>query len=78
MSCTQTDSIPDVVAAHNSDEPAAVGFDEHLEDGFEGLDWARLPQYMKPMASQRQKKSWIYRYGYRVALRKDPSRLYFI
>jgi hypothetical protein len=30
------------------------------------------------MASQRSRKSWIYRYGYRVAYRKDPTRIYFV
>jgi hypothetical protein len=53
-------------------------FDEYLEDNFEGIDWDRIPLYMKPMATQRSKKSWVYRYGYRVALRKDPTRIYFV
>lgn len=30
------------------------------------------------MASHRSRKSWIYRYGYRVAYRKDPTRIYFV
>ena len=33
---------------------------------------------MKPLASQRGKKSWIYLYGYRVASRLNPRRHYFI
>jgi hypothetical protein len=61
-----------------TNEPGAEGFDESLEDDFKGLDWDRVPRYMKPMATQRQKKSWVYRYGYRVALRKDLTRIYFI
>ncbi|KAI1592464.1 hypothetical protein PtrCC142_011602 [Pyrenophora tritici-repentis] len=34
--------------------------------------------YIKPLSSQKSRKSWIYRYGYRVALLKDPSKLYFV
>ncbi|KAF1828390.1 hypothetical protein BDW02DRAFT_616350 [Decorospora gaudefroyi] len=33
---------------------------------------------MKPLSSQKSRKSWIYRHGYRVALLKDPSKLYFV
>jgi hypothetical protein len=54
------------------------GFDTHLEDDFEGIDWTRLPQYMKPLASVRTRRSWIYRYGWRVALIKDPDRIFFV
>ncbi|KAH7563688.1 Dimerhypothetical proteinTnphypothetical proteinhAT domainhypothetical proteincontaining protein [Bipolaris maydis] len=61
-----------------SNELASIGFDEHLVDAFEGLDWDHFPQYMKPLASQRGKKSWIYLYGYRVASWLNPRRHYFI
>jgi hypothetical protein len=54
------------------------GFDAHLEDGFEGIDWTRLPRYMKPLASVRTKRSWVYRYGWRVALIQDPDRVFFV
>jgi hypothetical protein len=37
-----------------------------------------LPLYCKPVATQKQRKSWVYRYGYRVALIKDPDRLFFV
>jgi hypothetical protein len=33
---------------------------------------------MKTILSQHQKKSWIYRYGYRVALQSNPQRIYFV
>lgn len=46
-----------------TDKPSNVGFDEYLEDDFDGLDWDDFPQYMKPLASYRQKKSWIYNHG---------------
>jgi hypothetical protein len=35
-------------------------FDERFADNFEGIDWARLPQYMKPLATQKQRKSWVF------------------
>jgi hypothetical protein len=54
------------------------GFDTHLEDDFEGIDWTRLPQYMKLLASVRTKRSWVYCYGWRVALIKDPDRIFFV
>lgn len=31
-----------------------------------------------PLATQRSKRSWVYRHGYRVALKRDPSRLFFV
>jgi hypothetical protein len=61
-----------------TDEAANENFDAHLEDNFDGIDWARLPQYTKPLALQRSKRSWVYRHGYRVALLKDLSRLFFV
>ncbi|KAF1949757.1 hypothetical protein CC80DRAFT_554983 [Byssothecium circinans] len=33
---------------------------------------------MKPLATQRAKRSWVYLHGYRVALLKEPNRLFFI
>jgi hypothetical protein len=60
------------------EELADKGFDAHLEDNFDGIDWTRLPKYMKPVAESRQRKSWIYLYGFRVALLKDPNRIYFV
>lgn len=52
--------------------------DERFADNFDGIDWSRLPLYCKPVATQKQRKSWIYSYGYRVALIKDPDRLFFV
>jgi hypothetical protein len=54
------------------------GFDAHLEDNFKGIDWARLPQYMRPLASVRTKRSWVYCYGWRVTLIKDPDRIFLV
>lgn len=61
-----------------ANEPVHEGFDEDLEDAFYGINWDRLRGYIKPFASQRGAKSWIYRHGYRVALLKDPNRIFFI
>jgi len=36
-----------------ANEAASESFDAHLEDNFDGIDWARLPRYTKPLASQR-------------------------
>lgn len=33
---------------------------------------------MSPVRSQKQKKSWIYRYSYRVALRRDHTKIWFV
>ena len=66
------------VAATVEDGVEEEGFDAYLEDTFEGLDWSRLPRYMKPLASARARRSWVYRYGWRVALLKDPDRIFFV
>lgn len=67
-----------IASSKATDEAANKSFDAQLEDNFDGIDWARLPQYTKPLASQRSKRSWVYRHGYRVALLKDPSRVFFV
>jgi hypothetical protein len=52
--------------------------DAHLDDDFDGLDFKRIPKYVKPLATQRAKRSWVYLHGYRVALLEDPKRLFFV
>ncbi|KAF1936320.1 hypothetical protein EJ02DRAFT_298222, partial [Clathrospora elynae] len=54
------------------------GFDTHLEDNFEGINWTRLLQYIKPLASVQTKRSWVYCYSWRVALIKDPGCIFFV
>ena len=54
------------------------GFDERFADNFDGIDWSRLPAFIKPTRTLKQRKSWVWQYGYRVALRVNPSRTYFI
>jgi hypothetical protein len=57
-------------------DEAFKAFDAHLEDSFDGLEWSHLPKYMKPVTTYQQRKSWVYRHGYRVALCKLPSGIY--
>lgn len=52
--------------------------DDDLADDFNGIDWARLPRYTKPLRTLKRKKSWIWQYGYRVALLRDPKRTFFV
>lgn len=47
-------------------------------DSFDGIDWARLPSYMKPLAGSKRPKSWIFRYGYRVVERQATKRIWFV
>ena len=37
-----------------------------------------MPKYIKPLTTSKFKKSWVYKHGYRVALRSDPEQLFFI
>ena len=47
-------------------------------DSFDGIDWARLPGYMKPLAGSKRPKSWIFQYGYRVVERQATNRIWFV
>jgi hypothetical protein len=52
----------EATVASSQDAPKELvdkGFDVHLEDNFDGIDWACLPKYIKPVAEPRQRKSWI-------------------
>jgi hypothetical protein len=66
------------VAATVEDSVEKEGFDVHLEDTFEGLDWSRLLRYIKSLALMRARRSWVYRYGRHVALLKDPDSIFFV
>ena len=44
-------------------------------DSFDGINWARLPGYMKPLAGSKRPKSWIFRYSYRVVERRATKRI---
>jgi hypothetical protein len=66
----------DAYEAHKTHEDEV--FDSHLEDNFDGIDWDRLKLYTKPVTTYLHKKSWVYRHGYRVVHRKDPTRIFWI
>jgi hypothetical protein len=53
-------------------------FDAAFANDFNGIDWLHLPRYMKPLATQKQKTSWVYLHGYRVVLRKQPDCVFFV
>ena len=65
------------VATAATDEIAgdADAFKERFADDFSGINWQRLRGYCEPVATRRQRKSWIYRYGYRVTSLSDSLRL---
>jgi hypothetical protein len=63
------------VIAESDDEEE---FDAEMSDNFEGINWTRLKKYCKPLRTQKRTKSWVYKWGYRVALLKDMSRIYWI
>jgi hypothetical protein len=48
------------------------------QDEYDGIDWSRLQQYMKPLATARRATSWIYQHGYCVVERNDPNKIVFI
>ncbi|KAI1523728.1 Dimer-Tnp-hAT domain containing protein [Pyrenophora tritici-repentis] len=71
-------TVASTVAPTVDDSAEDQAFESWLDEDFKGIDWSRLLQYMKPLSSLRGKKSWVYSYGYRVALRSDPNRIYFV
>jgi hypothetical protein len=76
-----TDSQPATVAmanGENKDDKNTVAEDSALSDNFDGIDWSRLPKYMKPLTTSKFKKSWVYKHSYRIALRSNPEKLFFI
>lgn len=61
------------------DDAADSGLDDSLMDNFEGIDWARLRGYMKPLATQTRAKSWVFQYGWRVAsIASGGTKVFFI
>jgi hypothetical protein len=64
-------------AAISGDDDEDEEIDMHLQDNFEGIDWSRLKKYCKPPRTQKQKKSWVYKHGYRVVLRNNIEKIFF-
>jgi hypothetical protein len=50
--------------------------EESLSDDFDSINWARFPYYMKPLRTLKRKKSWVFKYGYCVAMLRDLARTY--
>jgi hypothetical protein len=75
---TEGSGAATIATIEAGDEADRDLFDGRFADNFNGIDWTRLPGFMKPLATQKQKKSWIYRHGYRVALIRDPQRIWFV
>jgi hypothetical protein len=53
-------------------------FNAHLMDNYDGLDWASLKKYMRPLATYKFKKSWVYRHGYCVVRRSNPHLVFWV
>jgi hypothetical protein len=63
----------------DEDEDEEVeAFDADLMDKYDGIDWSRLKKYQLPLKSYKYKKSWVYRHGYRVAARSNPSCIHWV
>ncbi|RYN60368.1 hypothetical protein AA0117_g13081 [Alternaria alternata] len=66
------------VATTEAEDGGGNGDDDGDGDNFDGIDWQRLRGFIKPLATQRRVKSWIFRHGYRVVERSKPSKVWFI
>jgi hypothetical protein len=49
-----------------------------MADNFEGIDWGRLKEFCKLLRSLKNKKSWVYIYGYCVAMIAEPYRTFWV
>jgi hypothetical protein len=65
-------------AAIVEDSAEDGGFDAHLEDNFDDIDWICLSGYIKPLTLSQATRSWVYRHGWCVTLLKDPDRIFFV
>ena len=65
------------VASTALEEEDEDGFDGRFADNFDGVDWKLLKGFIQLPRTQTQRKSWVYRYGYRVALQRNPIRIFW-
>ena len=72
-----TEAVTEAIEA-SDDGQTGSAIDHRMDDNFDGIDWTRLREYCKPLRTLKNKKSWVYEYGYRVALLKDPSRTFWV
>lgn len=49
-----------------------------VEENYNGFDWARFPLHCKPPTTLSSRASWIYGYGYRLALRSNVSEITWV
>jgi hypothetical protein len=54
------------------------GFDAHLEDNFDNIEWSRLLGYIKPLRRRGRGEAGFTATGWRVALLKDPDCIFFV
>jgi hypothetical protein len=47
-------------------------------DDLEGIQWDRLPRFCPPPVTAGPRPSWIFRHGYRVTLRTDMTKIWFV
>jgi hypothetical protein len=73
-----TIATTEAAISEDDDEDEDEEMDAHLQDNFEGIDWSRLTKYCKLPRTQKQKKSWVYKHGYRVVLRNNMEKIFFI
>ncbi|KAF7574516.1 Dimer-Tnp-hAT domain containing protein [Pyrenophora tritici-repentis] len=57
---------------------ASVDTEPDNGDNFDGINWDRLPRFMKPLTTGRRVKSWIFQHGYRVVELYDQNRVWFV
>jgi hypothetical protein len=75
---TEGSSAATIATTEAGDEADRDLFDGRFADNFNSIDWTWLPGFMRPLATQKQKKSYIYHHGYRVALIRNPQRIWFV
>jgi hypothetical protein len=67
------------VASKAADEDDQISeFDLRMVDDYDSIDWSRLPRFIKPVQTLKISKSWVYDYGYRVMLRGNTKRIYWL
>jgi hypothetical protein len=65
-------------SADDAEDGVEDAFDARFADNFDGIDWSRLSQFMKPVATQQNRKSWIYRHSYRLSPLLEPKKTWFV
>ncbi|KAI2487147.1 hypothetical protein Ptr902_01280 [Pyrenophora tritici-repentis] len=63
-----------VAASGAASEAVDEGF-VWVEDKYDGFNWSRYPKHCKPPTSLSNRASWVYSYGYRIALRSNVAKV---